>query len=61
MRSVSPQTAQKSRARTIREGYLTGIDNPIIRRSRLIAMTAKLKARFGSKVDYAPAEFRKAI
>jgi len=61
MQSLSPQTAMKYLNRALQEGYLLEVENPDDRRSRLIAMSPKLKARLDALIDYALAEFRKAL
>lgn len=61
MQSLSPQTAMKYLNRALAEGYLLEVENPDDRRSRLIAMSPKLKARLDDLIDYALAEFRKAL
>ena len=61
MQSLSPQTAMKYLNRALQEGYLLEVDNPDDRRSRLIAMSPKLKERLDNLIDYALAEFRKAL
>lgn len=61
MQSLSPQTAMKYLNRALAEGYLVEVENPDDRRSRLIAMSPKLKARLDALIDYALAEFRKAL
>lgn len=61
MASLSPQTAMKYLNRALQEGYLVEVDNPDDRRSRLVAMSPKLKARLDALIDYALAEFRRVL
>jgi len=57
VKGVSSQTAMKYVRRAIEEGYLEEVDNPGDGRSRLLRMSAQLRADFERVIDRARAAF----